>query len=402
MSTGSDAARRARDPRLDFFRGLGMGIILVAHIPWNPWTNWIPARFGFSDAADMFVFCSGMASAIAFGRVFDEHGWWVGALRILHRLWQVYWAHVCVVLVVLAVAIGLDQVLGVDHYVQEELKLGPMLDEPGPHLVGLLTLRFVPNYFDILPMYLIVLGMTPAVMALATRSRALVAAASIALWAGAQAGILGLTADAATGRPWFFNPFAWQLLFFTGFAFARGWIPAPKPNWALLAAALATVILSAPLACQSEFSCYAGFGAIPALGAAHDALGPWISKTQLGPLRYGHFLATAYLAYVAVGEGGRRLTGAIPAALRIIGRQTLAVFLTGLVAAQLLGAMLDVSNRSPFAVLVVNILGQVVLFGAASVVSAFKKPPWIRPNDPGRAVSLARSPAAWAAGLPRP
>ena len=28
-----------------------MFIILVAHIPWNPWTEWIPARFGFSDAA---------------------------------------------------------------------------------------------------------------------------------------------------------------------------------------------------------------------------------------------------------------------------------------------------------------------------------------------------------------
>ena len=65
------AARRPRDPRLDFFRGVGMFIILIAHITDNPWTLWIPARFGFSDATEIFVFCSGMASALAFGALFS-------------------------------------------------------------------------------------------------------------------------------------------------------------------------------------------------------------------------------------------------------------------------------------------------------------------------------------------
>jgi len=54
-------APRVRDPRLDFFRGVAMFIILLAHTPGNPWTLWIPARFGFSDATEIFVFCSGMA-----------------------------------------------------------------------------------------------------------------------------------------------------------------------------------------------------------------------------------------------------------------------------------------------------------------------------------------------------
>ena len=68
-------APRERDLRLDFFRGVGMFIILIAHITDNPWTLWIPARFGFSDATEIFVFCSGMASAIAFGGVFERAGW---------------------------------------------------------------------------------------------------------------------------------------------------------------------------------------------------------------------------------------------------------------------------------------------------------------------------------------
>src|SRR3546814_8321500 len=49
-----------RDPRLDFFRGVAMLIIFVAHVPDNPWAGFIPARFGWSDATEMFVFCSGL------------------------------------------------------------------------------------------------------------------------------------------------------------------------------------------------------------------------------------------------------------------------------------------------------------------------------------------------------
>jgi len=67
-------AKRVRDLRLDFFRGIAMFIILFAHTPGNFITSWIPARWGFSDATEIFVFCSGMASAIAFGATFDRAG----------------------------------------------------------------------------------------------------------------------------------------------------------------------------------------------------------------------------------------------------------------------------------------------------------------------------------------
>ena len=93
-----------RDTRLDFFRGLAMFIIFIAHLPLNPWNDWIPARFGPSDATEMFVFCSGFASAIAFGGSFLRHGFAIGTLRILHRCWQVYWSHLGLFLTVAAIA----------------------------------------------------------------------------------------------------------------------------------------------------------------------------------------------------------------------------------------------------------------------------------------------------------
>jgi len=57
LTTPRASTATARDPRLDVFRGLAMFIILIAHVPGNFLALWIPARFGFSDATEIFVFC---------------------------------------------------------------------------------------------------------------------------------------------------------------------------------------------------------------------------------------------------------------------------------------------------------------------------------------------------------
>lgn len=376
MSGASEARPRARDPRLDFFRGVGMFIILIAHIPWNAWTDWIPARFGFSDAADMFVFCSGMASALAFGRIFDEQGWLAGTLRIAHRIWQVYWAHICSFFTVLAVMVAADHVRGGAHYLQEELNLGGFF-EPGPdHVLGLLTLTYVPNYFDILPMYLVILCMVPVVMPLAKISRWLVLAFVLALSFLANHNMLDLLADPWDGRAWFFNPFGWQLVFFTGFAFVRGWLPAPPRHWALIALTAGFVLLAAPVSCQNGFGCYSGFGAVPVLGQIHDNLQIYIDKMNYGPLRYVHFISTAYLAYLLAGEGGRNLKGWPVDVTRRVGQQTLGVFLTGLVVAQMIGMLMDWAGRDAISTVLANLLGCGLLIAAALIVQWFKAPPW--------------------------
>src|SRR3954466_15705079 len=166
MPRPASDAKRPRDPRLDVFRGVGMFIILIAHIPGNAWADWIPARFGFSDATEIFVFCSGVASALAFGRVFESAGWALGTARILHRVWQVYWAHIGVFVTIVAVLAAADLEFGGRH-LRDGLNLAHFLDDPARMLVGYATLTYVPNYFDILPMYLLILALIPAVMAAA-------------------------------------------------------------------------------------------------------------------------------------------------------------------------------------------------------------------------------------------
>jgi len=332
--------KRPRDLRLDFFRGLAMFIILIAHTPGNAWALWIPARFGFSDAADIFVFCSGMASAIAFGSVFVQKSWFLGAARVAFRMFQVYWAHIGVILVTATILYAID-LYGwgsPDKVYITEPYVVPLFEQTGQALIGLLTLTYVPGLFDILPMYLVILGMIPVVMAIHRfGGREAVFAAMLVVWLLAQlagfAWLVGPTLLPGDPRAWlaslgeslqflnfssvpwedqiwFFNPFGWQLIFFTGFSFGMRWLPAPPVTRRLVLLAAAYLLLSVPFA---WFKIHEGFY-LPDEWALQD----WIEETRIyleplhwkpwiGALRYGHFLALAYLAWASVGPGGIRL-----------------------------------------------------------------------------------------------
>jgi hypothetical protein len=369
---------KQRDLRLDFFRGVGMFIILIAHITGNPWTLWIPARFGFSDATEMFVFCSGMASALAFGTVFSRAGWLMGSLRIAQRIWQVYWVHIGVffVTLVLMLTLNLTRVFPRDEV--GALNLYPFIANTGPNLIGLFTLTYVPNYFDILPMYLVILALIPVMMALARVDARLAILASLVLWVAATAGLnfpAELWFTKPSVRPWFFNPFAWQLVFFTGFALMAGWLPSPSVHRWLVWLAGAIVVLSVPFAWSKVFS------QVEVLGAVHKAAAPLIDKTDFGVLRYVHFLALAYLAWVAVGPMGVRLQrgGWIGEGIALIcrvGQQSLAVFAASMVLARVLGAVLNLAGGGALAALAVNLAGFALIIGVARLAAYFKSQPW--------------------------
>ncbi|MGI9407882.1 MAG: OpgC family protein [Hyphomicrobiaceae bacterium] len=385
-----NAKPRIRDPRLDFFRGIGMFIIFIAHLPGNPWTLWIPARFGFSDATEIFVFCSGMASAIAFGAVFDRHGWLVGAARVLYRAWQVYWSQIIVFFVILAMLYAVDATgYFQTHYDRNfvgGLNLQHFLDRPGENLVGLLTLNYVPNYFDILPMYIVILAMMPIVMALAKIRPAFAMAACVLTWlAVSQPWLvflnvpvfqgLNLPAEPWSDRTWFFNPFAWQLVFFTGFAFMRGWIPPPPVSRRLVVLAIAIVLITIP------FAYFRLLNNFPDLRAIRSDLGPLTSKTFFGLFRYIHFLAIAYLAWIAAGAGGKNLPaagwpGRVVETVKQVGQQSLAVFLVSLVIARLAGIWLITTDRGFLIVALINFTGFAILIATARITGWYKSTPW--------------------------
>lgn len=380
--------KKQRDPRLDFYRGLGMFIIYIAHLPWNWWTLWIPARFGFSDATEIFVFCSGMASALAFGKIFDTRGWGMGAARILHRMWQVYWAHIGQFFIIAAGLIALREsgylqtCCGLTQDYVASLNLLHLLDNTATTLPALLTLTWVPNYFDILPMYIVILALIPAVMFVARYSVPGAFAFSIGLWLLATFHLLDLPAEPWSDRPWFFNPFSWQLVFFTGFAFMRGWIPAPPVNRRLVALSIAILVITLPFA---YFRIHLN---VKWIDDVRNAIEPLWIKTEFGLFRYIHFLALAYLAWLAAGEHGKRLYGhgrkwgTFVRVVRKVGQQSLPVFISSMVLAQAAGILRDmVWGRGEWIPQILsNVLGFVVLIGVAYAAGWFKSQPWRKPK----------------------
>ncbi len=381
-----------RDIRLDFFRGLAMFIILAAHTPRNFFSSWIPARWGFSDATEIFVFCSGMASAIAFGKAFEQRGWLMGTARIGFRVWQVYWAHLGLFFAVAAMLAAFDQFGDFDKVYIGSLNLWKFFTDPGPQLVGLFTLTYVPNYFDILPMYLVILMMMPLMMALARVSVGAVFVAIALIWLFAQRAVLetlglsglhlGFPAEPWSDRKWFFNPFGWQLVFFTGFALMRGWLPRPPVNGALIGLAAFIVIANIPLSNIGvrEF----GFDWARDWRIENRGL---FDKSDFGILRYVHFLSLAYLCWAAAGEGGARLraagsgisarlwTGLLAMILKV-GQQSLAVFVFSMFFARLSGFVMDQIGRNSWNMTLANLVGFGALIVVAYVVGWFRGQPW--------------------------
>ncbi|MEM1353097.1 MAG: OpgC domain-containing protein [Pseudomonadota bacterium] len=399
-AASAGSAQRVRDVRLDFFRGLAMFIILFAHTPGNFFTSWIPARWGFSDATEIFVFCSGMASAIAFGATYDRAGFALGTARVGYRVWQVYWAHVGLFFATVALVVFLTDLGMTERNYWQQLNLWPLFveDEKWTNAniwLSFMTLSYVPNYFDVLPMYMVVLVLMPVVMALSRVNLWLVAAFIGATWLMGQRAFTDMmgwphfnfTAEpwvnnSNSQREWFFNPFGWQLIFFTGFAFMRGWLPKPPVTPLLIGIALVIVIGNIPLSHigMREF----GFDWARGWRLENRFL---ITKSDFGILRHVHFLALAYLCWAAVGDRGARLIaqgsgflarfwmGTLTVILKV-GQQSLAVFVMSMFLARFSGFAMDVLGRDTLTVVAVNFGGMGVLVVTAYVAGWFKTQPW--------------------------
>jgi len=214
----SAPTQKLRDLRLDFFRGLALLIIFVSHMPDNWLARYKPGAFGFSDSADIFVFVSGYAAAIAFSRIFRRAGFFIGTARIVKRVAELYACNLGLFFIVGALCVAGNRILdsGVDYI--DLLNLSFFFQRTQDALLALYALRWVPNYFDILTMYMVVLAMLPLVMLLARWHTAAAALGSMVLYLAVPLFKLELPAEVAFDRPWFFNPFAWQILFYTGFA----------------------------------------------------------------------------------------------------------------------------------------------------------------------------------------
>ena len=77
-----------RDLRLDLFRGIGLWMIFLDHVPDN-FVAWFTLRnYGFSDAAELFVFISGYLAGFIYGPIISAGQFMAAAKRLWTRVWQ--------------------------------------------------------------------------------------------------------------------------------------------------------------------------------------------------------------------------------------------------------------------------------------------------------------------------
>jgi hypothetical protein len=275
-----------RDLRLDLFRGLALWLIFLDHIPTNV-VAWITIRnYGFSDATEIFIFISGYTAAFVYGKAMNERGFLVASARILRRAWQIYVAHIFLFAIYMAeiayVASSFENPL-----YAEEMNILNFLKQPDVTIIQALLLKFKPVNMDVLPLYIVLLLLFPPILWLLIRRPTLALSASVALYALSWE--FGWNLPAYPSGNWFFNPFAWQLLFVFGAWCALGGaerLSAVLRSRVTLAVAIAYLVFA---------FCIAMTWHIPALGHyvpgwLNSLLYP-IDKTNLDVLRFAHFLA---------------------------------------------------------------------------------------------------------------
>jgi hypothetical protein len=307
-------AGRARELRLDLFRGLALWLIFIDHVSPDILTWFTIRNYGFSDAAEIFIFISGYTAAFVYGRAMFESGFVIATARILRRVWQIYAAHVLLFAILVAevsyVAVSLEK-----PFYAEEMEIVYFLKQPGIAMVQALLLQYRPLNMDVLPLYIVLMLFLPLILQLTKWRANLTLAMSVALYALSWQYDLHLVAYPKGF--WSFNPFAWQLLFVFGAWCALGGAKRMSP------------ILASPVTLWISFAY---------LLAAFCVTLTWyfpqldhVMPQYLDVLRFAHFLALAVIAVRFVPGGWPGLNSRWLWPMILCGQRSLEIFCLGVV-----------------------------------------------------------------------
>lgn len=321
-----------RDLRIDFFRGVALIVVLVDHIEQmsrvSLFSSWTPRGLGFSDGADAFVFLSGYTFGLVYSRRMNRKGFLFAFEKSVVRSFQIYLAYLATLAAVLCLGFAFQSI-------EPSLRGWLSLDKPlgTHHVLSGLLLGNQPYGFAILGFYVVVLPYATVLVWLLQRYPVLAWAISLELYLMAQY-LPGLNLPHIhNSSGWFFNPFAWQFLYFLALVLGVTQFRGPQSKWmkASLSGLAAAVVV---------------FGLIGTKGAelSNGPLAQWVAetmdrwpeltnKTTLGPLRVIHFCCVVWLVSQLSDSRGAWLTHMPGKLVVIAGQQSLLVYSLGLVLA---------------------------------------------------------------------
>jgi hypothetical protein len=370
-----------RDLRLDLFRGVGLWMIFLDHIPHDV-VSWLTLRnYGFSDAAEAFVFISGYLVGFIYVPIV-RGGLFLAALkRLWRRAAQMYVAHIMLFLIFTAQIARTARRFDNPLY-ENEFNVFNFLQHPDVLIGQAITLRYKPVNLDVLPLFITLVLAAPFIVWGLVRRPNLTLLGSAVLYLLSRWFDWNI-ASYPPGTTWYFNPFCWQLLF----VFAAWCGSGQIANIASLVWSRAVLTIAAAWLLFAFLIVMTWH--IPLLGSL---VPKWmikliypIDKTDLDMLRLTHFFALATIVTLFVSRDWKPLASKWLYPLILCGRHSLPIFCLGVFLSFSAHWILIQYTRGVWEQLAVSGAGILIMIGAAWVLDRAKEVPnlFVEVWDPG-------------------
>lgn len=302
---------------LDMLRGYALVCIMIDHMPDSPLRKFTLANFSVFDAAELFVLLSGFLVGMVWLSVEQKQGTRPAQWRFARRAFEV-WRALIIGGLIMALLSAWLKYIGLEHTAVWGQYAIWVMENPLGYLGVLATMWLQPNLLDVLAVYVILIASAPLLVPILKRYPFSFAAGSLVLWWFAP--LLNALIPNHRDGGLLFNPFGWQMLFYSGVAmglFRHKFMPVLMPHRRLLTILSTGMFLfGAAILIALDF----GDAALPVRNALKMVYGT-IDKWNLDGTRYLAIMAAAWLVAVPLARPMEWLAATTPGvALQQIGK----------------------------------------------------------------------------------
>ena len=360
-----------RDLRLDLFRGIGLWMIFLDHIPHDV-VSWLTLRnYGFSDAAEFFVFISGYLVGWIYAPIVRGGLFLAAVKRLWTRAAQLYVAHIMLFLIFTAQIARTARRFDNPLY-ENELNVFNFLQHPDVLIGQAMTLRYKPVNLDVLPLFIVLVLAAPFMIWYLVRRPNLTLLGSAVLYILSRIFDWNI-ASYPPGTTWYFNPFCWQLLFVFAAWCGSGQIAKIADIvWSRTAMTIAVLWLLFALFIVMTWHVHFLEALVPKWMI--KVIYP-IDKTDLDMLRLTHFFALATIVTYFVTHDWKPLTSKWTHPLILCGRHSLPLFCLGVFLSFSAHWILTQYTKGVWEQLAVSAAGMLIMTGAAWLLDRAERVP---------------------------
>jgi hypothetical protein len=310
-----------QDNAVDFWRGYALVAIFINHIPQNFYEQFTHKHFSLSDSAELFVFLAGWSLRHVFGPPEDPKPTSALMHRLLGRAVTLYIAQLAIALIAVAMLAAASLALANPLFLEWHNAAAIFYDPIRAH-IGVVLLSHQLGYFDILPLYVVLLMIAPLLAIIHRHAPNALLPMSVGVYLISL--VFGITMPTwPVSGQWFFNPLCWQLIFVLGFSMSRdrgpgGWV---KRNIGWIRILAAPIVFG--LGIMSVFNLWWDPTKVP-----EPKLLFIVGKTFVTPIRLIQFLALIAVMSAAYPYIVRVLPRVVGFLSRL-GRNSLPVFCVG-------------------------------------------------------------------------